>query len=128
MLSTQQIGMSVENVSPMGSGEMNERLEADQYTSLAKARVFFERPQRNSLDKTASGLWRPDSAKEYGSLYSPYWQARLADVTAEDQEARNRVVLEVVQGHNDRFDRIEADLAELKDMFREVLGALAKRP
>jgi len=46
----------------------------------------------------------------------------------EDQEARNRVVLEVVQGHNDRFDRIEADLAELKGMFREVLGALAKRP
>lgn len=46
----------------------------------------------------------------------------------EDQEARNRVVLEVVQGHNDRFDRIEADLAELKGMFREVLTALTKRP
>lgn len=85
VLSTQQIGMSVENVSPMGSGEMNERLEADQYTSLAKARVFFERPQRNSLDKTASALWRPDSSKEYGSLYSPYWQARLADVTKEEK-------------------------------------------
>jgi uncharacterized coiled-coil DUF342 family protein len=53
--------------------------------------------------------------------------ARLQTLV-EDQEARNRVVLEVVQGHNDRFDRIEADLAELKGMFREVLGALAKRP
>jgi hypothetical protein len=85
VLTTQQIGMAVETVSPTGSGHMNERMEADQYTSLAKARVFFERPQRNSLDKTASALWRPDSVKEYGSLYSPYWQARLADVTLEEK-------------------------------------------
>ena len=53
--------------------------------------------------------------------------ARIQTLT-EDQETRNRVVLEVVQGHNERFDRIEADLAELKGMVREVLGALVKRP
>ena len=52
--------------------------------------------------------------------------ARIQTIV-EDQEARNRVVIEVVQGHNDRFDRIEADLAELKGMFREVLAALTKR-
>lgn len=81
VLTTEQIGMGTETSSPMGSGHMNERLEADQYTALAKARVFFERPQRLAADRTASPLWRPDSAKEYGSLYSPYWQARLSDLT-----------------------------------------------
>jgi len=44
----------------------------------------------------------------------------------EEQEARNRVVLEVVQGHNARFDRIEAEIRELKELFREVLAALAR--
>jgi hypothetical protein len=85
VLTTQQIGMGAETVSPTGSGHMNERLEADQYTALAKARVFFERPVRSNGDPTASPLWRADSAKEYGSLYSPYWQARLTDLTATEK-------------------------------------------
>ncbi len=46
---------------------------------------------------------------------------------AEDQDARNRVVLEVVQGHNARFDRIEADVAELKGLLHEIVRALANR-
>lgn len=38
--------------------------------SLTKAEVYFSRPRQ---------LWaRSDSKTEYGSLYSPYWQARLA--------------------------------------------------
>lgn len=65
-----------------GSAHMPLKQHAGQQTVFAKARVFFERPRRGlSNDFTASGLWRPDSAKEYGSLYSPYWQARLRDLT-----------------------------------------------
>jgi len=82
VLTTNQMGMGEDTPAVTGSGDMKERAEADQYTALAKARVSFERPQRGLVnDKTASALWRPDNAKEYGSLFSPYWQARLADLT-----------------------------------------------
>ncbi|MEO6279428.1 pilus assembly protein TadG-related protein [Roseateles sp.] len=65
-----------------GSPDMPLKQRAAQNTAFSKARVFFERPRRGlTNDFTASGLWRPDSAKEYGSLYSPYWQARLRDLT-----------------------------------------------
>ncbi|GAA0743797.1 hypothetical protein LRH25_06640 [Ideonella azotifigens] len=82
VLTTHQMGVGLDSTAVTGSGDMLERNEADQYTALAKARVFFERPQRNlANDKTANVLWRSDSAKEYGSLFSPYWQARLVDLT-----------------------------------------------
>lgn len=59
-----------------------------QNTAFARARVFFERPRRGlTNDFTAAGLWRPDGAKEYGSLYSPYWQARLRDLTSGEKIA-----------------------------------------
>jgi hypothetical protein len=80
--STQGLGMATKLTSPLGSPDMPRRQEANQNTAFSKARVFFERPRRGlSNDFTASSLWRPDSAKEYGSLYSPYWQARLRDLT-----------------------------------------------
>jgi hypothetical protein len=82
VLTTHKMGMGQDSPAVTGSGDMLERNEADQYTALAKARVFFERPQRGlANDKTASPLWRDDGAKEYGSLFSPYWQARLVDLT-----------------------------------------------
>ena len=38
--------------------------------ALSKAEVYFSRPSK---------LWkRADGKAELGSLYSPYWQARLA--------------------------------------------------
>lgn len=77
--------LSMDNVaspSVTGSAHVPPKQEASQNAAFAKARVFFERPRRGlTNDFTASGLWRPDSAKEYGSLYSPYWQARLRDLT-----------------------------------------------
>ncbi|WP_374564972.1 hypothetical protein [Ideonella sp.] len=82
VLTTNQMGMGEDTPAVTGSGDMKERAEADQYTALAKSRVFFERPQRGlANDKTGGPLWRPDNAKEYGSLFSPYWQARLTDLT-----------------------------------------------
>jgi hypothetical protein len=83
VLTTKQLGMGVDTAAVTGSSDMSEKTEAEQYTALAKARVFFERPQRGlTTDKTASPLWRSDSIKEYGSLFSPYWQARLTDLSA----------------------------------------------
>jgi hypothetical protein len=68
--------------SVIGSPHVPLKQRSNQNTAFAKARVFFERPRRGlTNDFTASGLWRPDGAKEYGSLYSPYWQARLRDLT-----------------------------------------------
>lgn len=45
--------------------------------AMAKAQAYFSRP---------TDLWpRADNKTEYGSLYSPYWQARLVKATAADQ-------------------------------------------
>ncbi|MCW5573857.1 MAG: hypothetical protein KIT37_12610, partial [Steroidobacteraceae bacterium] len=41
--------------------------DAARMLALSSARVFHERPVR-----------RADGRRELGSLYSPYWQARLA--------------------------------------------------
>lgn len=73
--------------SPAGSAEMPERLHNNQLGAMAKARVSFERPRRNNADRTGTSLFRGDSAKEYGSLFSPYWQARLVDFTMTEKAA-----------------------------------------
>ncbi len=79
---------NVNSTSVAGSAHLPLKQEASQNAAFAKARVFFERPRRGlSNDFTASGLLRPDSAKEYGSLYSPYWQARLRDLTTVEKVA-----------------------------------------
>ena len=45
--------------------------------AMAKSEAYFSRP---------TDLWpRSDQKTEYGSLYSPYWQARLVTTTKTDQ-------------------------------------------
>lgn len=86
VLTTERFGMGQVPDNPMGTTQMAERLQSNQLTAMAKARVTFERPQRGlANDITANGLWRPDRAKEYGSLFSPYWQARLADFSGAEK-------------------------------------------
>ncbi|HSI48223.1 MAG TPA: pilus assembly protein TadG-related protein [Ideonella sp.] len=81
-MTSQNLGMGTSFSSPTGSPEMNENLSANKLSALSKGVVFFERPKSGlANDATASPLWRPDGAKEYGSLYSPYWQARVTDLT-----------------------------------------------
>jgi hypothetical protein len=85
-MTTRQLGLGTAHASPLGSSNMHERLSSDQLTAVSKARVSFERPQRElPNDFTAASLWRPDSAREYGSLFSPYWQARLADFSSNEK-------------------------------------------
>jgi competence protein ComGC len=49
-----------------------DKMQNDKMTGLASAQVYFDRPQ--SLFPRAN-----DSRRELGSLFSPYWQARLID-------------------------------------------------
>lgn len=86
--SSQGLGMGAGLASPLGSADVTRKQHGGVQAAVAKARVFFERPRRGLVnDITANGLWRPDQAKEYGSLFSPYWQARLRDVSATEKGA-----------------------------------------
>jgi len=69
--------------------------------AISAGRVFFRRPKQDPNDPTArgvftsQGLFRSDGVQEFGSLYNPYWQARLhtpnckiTDPTSDDCIAR----------------------------------------
>ena len=87
-LTSQTLGMGSAVNNPAGSTDMNENLSGNKLSALSKGVVFFERPKRGlANDATASPLWRPGNAKEYGSLYSPYWQARVTDLTMGEKAA-----------------------------------------
>jgi uncharacterized coiled-coil DUF342 family protein len=79
------------------------------------------------LDQTNARLDQTNARLDQLSAETRASTARIQTLV-EDQEARNRVVLEVVQGHNDRFDRIEAEIVELKGLVHELIRSLAKRP
>lgn len=86
-MTSSTLGIGGTGIAHTGSSEMPERLHGDQLSALAKARVSFMRPQRDSKDWTIGDLSREDKAKEYGSLFSPYWQARLVDLTKAEKIA-----------------------------------------
>ncbi len=87
-ITTTSLKMGSTSTSVLGATDMPQAQDAGRHTAFAKARVSFERPQRGLAgDTTAAPLWRRDTAKEYGSLYSPYWQARLADLTVGEKTA-----------------------------------------
>jgi hypothetical protein len=82
---THKIGVAPNN-NNTGSLDSTATLAADQLMSVSKARVYFERPVRNTRDWTATKLFRDDTNKEYGSLYNPYWQVRLNEPTVAEKE------------------------------------------
>ena len=57
----------------LASGRMELREQTDQISALASAEVYFERPMALDMFK------REDGMREWGSLFSPYWQARLVE-------------------------------------------------
>jgi hypothetical protein len=50
-----------------------DKAQNNNMTALASAQVYFDRP------RTLLGFRRADDHRELGSLFSPYWQARLVD-------------------------------------------------
>ncbi len=65
-------------IQPQGRLELYDgALSGNQSAALARAEVFFERPD--------SGNSRHPGRTELGSLFNPYWQVRLAPVTAAER-------------------------------------------
>jgi len=62
-----------------GNLDVGDGTAANCMRALAKAEAYFSRP--------ANLFPRGDGLAEYGSLYSPYWQARLLPNTSGEQSA-----------------------------------------
>ncbi|MDO5505036.1 MAG: pilus assembly protein TadG-related protein [Pseudoxanthomonas suwonensis] len=61
-----------------GRLEMQDDFGGDHIRALASAQVYFNRPHQNR--RFTRYLWnREDRKLEMGSLFSPYWQARLVE-------------------------------------------------
>lgn len=60
----------------IGAGRMELRESTDRLAALASAQVYFNRPPDYAL------FQRADGNLETGSMFSPYWQARLIDTPA----------------------------------------------
>ena len=70
-------GKRVEAVFGEGNFQLGDGASSNCMRAMAKAEAYFSRP---------SDLFaRADNKTEYGSLYSPYWQARLVKTTPTDQ-------------------------------------------
>ena len=71
------LGQKVSAVFAQGNFNVGDGSSANCMRALAKAEAYFLRP---------TDLFpRADQKTEYGSLYSPYWQARLVKTTAVEQ-------------------------------------------
>jgi Flp pilus assembly protein TadG len=66
-----QAGASIDVEQP--GGMLNNQLHA-----VAKAEAYFSRPD---------DLWRRPRGREYGNLYNPFWQPRLAQLTPQERIA-----------------------------------------
>lgn len=70
--------------------------------ALSSANAYFVRPDETALGSLRGALlhanqWARDDGKaEYPSLFSPYWQARLAPVSASERNAA--IAAQVSQG------------------------------
>jgi hypothetical protein len=70
-------GSEVTAVVAQGNFKLGDGSSANCMRAMAKSEAYFSRP---------ADLWpRSDNKTEYGSLYSPYWQARLIKTTKVDQ-------------------------------------------
>lgn len=57
----------------ISSGRMELTEQTQRISALASAEVYFERPVALDMFKRGDGM------REWGSLFSPYWQARLVE-------------------------------------------------
>lgn len=74
-------GLGGRNDGPLDLGS---EMQNDRMTAISSAQVYFNRAPDNELfERWVPGNWRGDMRKdtqlEAGSLFSPYWQARLVE-------------------------------------------------
>lgn len=75
--STARNGRTVQTVFGSGNMDLGDGSSANCMRAIAKAEAYFSRP---------TDLWaREDGKTEYGSLYNPYWQARLVNESLIDK-------------------------------------------
>jgi len=68
--------------------KLEDAMKGKTMRALASAHAFFYRPRLDDLKQfTRNGWKRGDSKTEYQSLFSPYWQARLAPTTVAEEAA-----------------------------------------
>ena len=68
--------------------KLQPQLKGETLRALSSAHAFFYRPAQNdSALFTRTGWQRSDNRTEYQSLFSPYWQARLAPTSLAEQSA-----------------------------------------
>ncbi|MBB1061986.1 pilus assembly protein TadG-related protein [Marilutibacter spongiae] len=72
-----------------GQLEMKNAMNNDQMTAIASAQTYFNRPPANALFKRmVPRSWNGDARAvnelEMGSLFSPYWQAKLVETPKAD--------------------------------------------
>jgi len=81
------LGLGGQNTGgPAGSPHVAEELANNRISALARAEVYFKRPSL-AADVTGQSFLRRDGATEHGSLYNPYWQARLTDISISEKAA-----------------------------------------
>ena len=69
LTSSHRLGPAVTSVAATGNLDVGDGTASNCMRALSKAEAYFSRP--------ADIFGRGDGKTEYGSLYSPYWQARL---------------------------------------------------
>ena len=69
LTSSHRLGPQVTSVTGTGNLDVGDGTASNCMRALSKAEAYFSRP--------ADIFGRGDGKTEYGSLYSPYWQARL---------------------------------------------------
>lgn len=94
-----------------GSLRLQDGSAANCMRAMAKAEAYFSRP---------SDLFaRADGATEYGSLYSPYWQARLVPVNTINQTAS--LVFHGLIGPGDLSDFASAEIDRWKNLVEQYV-------
>jgi hypothetical protein len=86
----------VKTANLQGGGQLrvDENASGGAIRALSSARAYFVRPDETTPGNSLMGRllnadqWaRPDHKTEYPNLFSPYWQAALAPVSADEREA-----------------------------------------
>ena len=94
-----------------GSLHLQDGSAANCMRAMAKAEAYFSRP----TDLFA----RADGATEYGSLYSPYWQARLVPVNTVNQMAS--LYFHGLMGPGDVSDFASAEIDRWKNLVEQYV-------
>ncbi|MCB1740988.1 MAG: hypothetical protein KDK91_11505 [Gammaproteobacteria bacterium] len=100
---------------PKGRFALDNGLARERATVIAKAEVWFKRPNDISYFR------RGDRYEEHGSTFNPYWQARLVETSHADRA----IALAIQQGQGEAPPYAVAEFNEFMDNVRDAVDAAA---